>query len=188
MNDRAHQALHVDLISLQDATGEAAKVIVEAAGELTEMELVLEAGAIEGRPGSDFDLAVYFLLPSSADIEPFGTDARYVRFLQGTVAPKLTAFGGASVRLEGVFPAQRAYGACLTVEAPEETYDWEVSEKLTAWCGSQPGGGVAGLATGERQRYRGLAFAFADNELPADRPAIGGLDVTFVAGAIRRLG
>jgi hypothetical protein len=187
MNDR-NQALHVDLISLADASDEARKTILEAAGQLTEMELVLEAGAIEARLGSDFDLAIYFLLRSTADLEPFGTDERYVRFLQGTVAPKLSAFSGASVRLDGAFPGPMGYAGCLAVEAPEETYDWEVSEKLADWCSSLSGASVAGLAIGERQRYRGLAIVFADQEFASSQPAIDGLDVTFVAGPARRLG
>jgi hypothetical protein len=187
MNDR-QQALHVDFISLGDATGKAMKTILQAASELSEMEPVVEARAIEARPGADFDLAVCFLLRSTADLEPFGTDARYVRFLQGIVAPKLSAFSGASVRLDGAFPGPMGYAGCLAVEAPEETYAWEISEKLAGWCRAQPGVGVAGLAIGERQRYRGLAIVFADQEFASSQPAIDGLDVTFVAGPARRLG
>ena len=40
-------------------------------------------------------------------LEPFGTDARYVRFLQGTVAPRLKAFAGADVSLDAPFEASQ---------------------------------------------------------------------------------
>ena len=180
------QVLHIDLISITPGAEYGRDAILEGAAELSEMPCVMEIGAIEAEQGSDFNLAVYFVLPSFTELEPFGTDQRYVRFLQGTVAPNLRAFGGASVRLEQPLPAMARYAACLAVEAPAEAYDWEVSEQLARWAESTSDAVTIGLAIGERQRYRGIALAFA-GQPHSQRPAIEGFDVTFLAGRLRRL-
>jgi hypothetical protein len=186
MTPDSEPVLHIDFVSVSATAEHGREMIIEAAARLSEMESVIAVGAIEADANSDFDLAVYFLLPSFVDLEPFGTDPRYVRFLQGTVAPNLKAFGGASVRLEAALPQGGMYAACVAVEAPPETYDWEVSEKLMGWADSQTGDAVYGLAIGERQRYRGIALAFSE-QLEAQRPDLDGFEVAFLAGSARRL-
>jgi hypothetical protein len=180
-------ALHVDFVAVSEPTGAARDEILEAACALKEMPYVLAVGAIEAGAGSDFDLAIYFLLRSFTDLEPFGTDGRYVRFLQGTVAPNLKAFSGASVKLPMHLPDAGAFAACVALEAPEETYDWEVGEQLEGLSKGYAATSVHGLAAGERQRYRGLAIAFGDEPFGEARPLVPGFDVTLVAGRHRSL-
>jgi hypothetical protein len=179
--------LHVDFVAVSESPKGARDEILEAAATLKEMPYVLEVGAIEADARSDFDLAIYFLLRSFTDLEPFGTDGRYVRFLQGTVAPNLKAFSGASVKLPRRLPETGTYAACIALEAPEETYDWEVGERLDNWSQGRTAASVHGLAAGERQRYRGLAIAFGDEPFGEARPLVPGFDVTIVAGRHRRL-
>ena len=187
MTQAGEHALHVDFVAVSDSAEGARDEIIEAAGTLKDMPYVLEVGAIEADSGSDFDLAIYFLLRSFTDLEPFGTDGRYVRFLQGTVAPNLKAFSGASVKLSTHLPEVGAYAACLALEAPEETYGWEVGERLESWAKEQGATNVSGLAAGERQRYRGLAIAFGEELFGEAQPLVPGFDVTLVAGRHRRL-
>ena len=52
-------------------------------------------------------LALFFLLDSSADIEAFGTDPRYIAFLQKDLAPVLGGLTGADVVLDHDFPPIR---------------------------------------------------------------------------------
>lgn len=155
--------LHVDFISLRNESQQDRQQLLEAATGLADMEQVASLGVIEAGDESAFDLAFYFLLHDFTSLEPFGTDARYSRFLQGAVAPRLKAFAGADVRLEGALMPAGDHAACLALMAPEQTYDWEVREALQAWAAATgSAAAVVGLAVGERQQYRGLALAFGD--------------------------
>ena len=165
--------LHVDLIALAGGVTDAARTeLLAAARALIEIDGVRCIGAIEADAGSAYDIAVCFVLDSFGVLEPFGTDPRYVRFLQGTVAPLLRGFAGADVRLESEWPLTAddapAHAACLALEAPEETYDWEVRDRLSEWTTVRGGSSVIGLAVGERQRFRGLALAFDSKAPTAD--------------------
>jgi hypothetical protein len=147
---------------------------------------VLKVGLLEAEAGSDYDLAFCFLLPHFIAVEPFGTDTRYVRFLQGAVAPRLLAFSGADMAIDGRLPAPTDYAACLALTLPDETYDWEVRERLVDWTAATGGESITGLAVGEKQRYRGLALVLTEAPVVARRPDDAG--ATFVAGRWRELG
>jgi len=187
----SQQVLHLDFISLSPTAGpDDRKQLLEAAAQLAELPQVESLGAVEadGASQSDFDLALYFLLPDFTALEPFGTDTRYAGFLQLAVAPRLKAFAGADVRLEADFAVQRTYAACLALMAPEETYDWEVRDALQSWHDSVPGvSGAVGLAVGEKQIYRGAALAFAADPIAAERPDTPKFRSTLIAGAARTL-
>jgi hypothetical protein len=99
------------------------------------------------------------------------------------VAPRLRAFAGADVTLDAPFEGLLPYAACLAIEAPPETYDWEVRESLLAWCEGTGTRRLVGLAAGERQRYRGLALVFADERI--DAPVVQ--RATLVQGRTRGL-
>jgi hypothetical protein len=178
------QVLHIDFVALAPDAGPAARdEVIARALDLRDIRGVIEAGAIAGEAGSEFDIAVFWVLEGFACLEPFGTDVRYVRFLQGTVAPRLKAFAGADVSLAADYGGLQDYAACLALEAPPETYDWEVRERLVSWAEGQPGERLIGLAVGERQRYRGLALVSAPTPLEAPRGEDGD---TGIAGRTRR--
>ena len=185
MDSQRELVLHVDFISIAAMATAGRAAIVEAAADLARIEGVIGVGAIKGSAASDYDLAVYCLVATFMDLEPFGTHPRYTRFLQGTVAPYLRAFSGADVRLDGPLVDSKPFGACIAAEAAAETYDWEVSQQLAGWAESFDGA-VVGLAIGERQRYRGVALGFSDRPL-ISRPSLQGFDLTYVSGAARRL-
>ncbi len=181
--------VHLDLIAIaSEVAPDARRELTDAAGGLLALPGVLGGGAIEGEAGSDFDLALYYALADYAALEPFGTDPRYARFLQGSVGPLLGTFAGADVRLEGSLPPPSTYAACLTLAAGAETYDWEVRQRLADWAGDRGAAAAAiGLAAGERQRYRGLAIVFADAAIEGGRPAPDGFEIAWIAGRARSL-
>jgi hypothetical protein len=185
----SQQVLHLDFVSLSSATGpQDRQQLIEAAGALAAIDGVIATGVIEGEAGSDFDLAFYFVLDDFAALEPFGTDARYSRFLQGEVAPRLRGFAGADVRLDDDFAASAGRGAVIAVLAPDETYDWEVREALQAWAGAT-GASTAtiGLAVGEHQAHRGVALAFDVELHDAPAPDPKRFRASVLRGAARRL-
>lgn len=191
------QVLHLDFISLDPAVSdEVRRALIEEAARLTALDEVLAAGAIEagpsrasGRAEQDFDIVLWFLLPAFSALEPFGTDVRYTRFLQGTVAPVLRAFAGADVRLDGDFAPPEGGTACLALTAPDETYDWELREALSDWTeGLSAGTSAIGLAVGERQRFRGVAIVSGYAAKKAAPPADSRFLSTLVLGQARRIG
>jgi hypothetical protein len=179
----------LDLVALNPATGYAGRTgLIETASELAAIDNVVAAGVIEGEPGAGFDLAFYFVLTEFAALEPFGTDPRYSRFLQGEVAPRLQAFAGADVRLEQDFAATEGPGAVLALAGPDDVYDWEVREALQAWAAATGAAGrVIGLAVGERQLYRGLALCFGEAVAGWAAPEPGRFRATLVSGRARAL-
>jgi hypothetical protein len=183
------QVVHADLIRLSEPTtaGEKDELLAQVAA-VREIAGVIGAVAIEGEDGSDFDLALFFVLNDFTALEPFGTDARYIRFLQAGLAPRLKTFAGADVRLEGEFAGNGTRAACLALAAPPETYDWEIKQRLEGWAAAQGGSSLIGLAVGERQRFRGLAVAFGDEAMRFQRPEPGAVEGVFVSGRARRLG
>jgi hypothetical protein len=185
----SQQVLHLDFVSLSPSTGpDDRRQLTAAAVTLSEIDHVTAIGVIEGEAGSDFDLAFYFVLSDFTELEPFGTDARYSRFLQGEVAPRLKGFAGADVRLEADFAANGSLGAVIALMAPDETYDWEVRDALQVWAGETGATTVVvGLAVGERQAYRGLALALADTLNNAASPEPGRFRATTVRGTTRQL-
>ncbi len=185
----SQQVLHLDFISLRpETTQEQRTQLEEAAAGLLALDQVLSAGVINGESGSDFDIAFLFLLPDFTDLEPFGTDPRYVRFLQGNVAPVLRAFAGADVKLEDDLDIVDGPAACLALMAPEETYDWEVRDALEAWGGNLlPDAIAVGIAVGERQQYRGVSIAFGGHASTAAKPEAGSFRPALIRGTARRL-
>jgi hypothetical protein len=187
----SQQVIHLDFISLSpDAGREDRNHLIDAAAQLADLPQVETLGVIEAdeASGSDFDLVFYFQLPDFTALEPFGTNPRYASFLQGAVAPRLKAFAGADIRLDADFAAAGASGACFALMATEETYDWEVRVALQEWCSAASGDSSAvGLAVGERQIYRGVAFSFAPSLTPVQRPEVPLFRTTLVAGAARAL-
>jgi hypothetical protein len=182
--------LHVDLVSLKPETRRSgSQTILAAAKDLTAIDGVLTAGAIEALPGSDADLALFFVVESLGGLEAFGTDQRYTAFLQRTVAPLMAGLSGADVRLEEEFPPAIAEnGVCLAVAAADTTYDWQVRSDLTSWSVSlTPAAMAIGLAVGERQRYRGIAMVFRDKLDSPMPPAPLGYGVLIAAGPVLAL-
>jgi hypothetical protein len=184
------QVLHLDLISLApDVTADAREALIAAAAELVSIPDVLRIGVIEAGPGAEYDIALYFVLQGFGALEPFGTNERYVRFLQGSAAPLLRGLAGADVRLEDDFPLEAApHAACLCLAAPFQTYDWEVSAALQTWRdGLDRTASVIGLSIGERGRYRGLAIAFAQTPVPAEAEIRAPFGKTLITGSARTL-
>jgi hypothetical protein len=181
--------LHLDLIAFSHtAPREACAQVTSAAAALASIEGAEAVTAIEGDAGSDFDLALLFFLTGFAALEPFGTDVRYTRFLQGSVAPLLRAFAGADVTLEGTPSQGDGFAACLAVEAPEETYDWEVKAHLAGWGeGLDNTRAILGLAVGERQRYRGISVIFSNTPIVPDWRPDARFSGAIVTGPARRL-
>jgi hypothetical protein len=70
--------------------------------------------------------------------------------------------------------------------APDESYDWEVSDALSQWAATQAESFVVGVAVGERQRYRGVALVFTAT-MPPKAPAMPGREVGIVSGRLRML-
>ncbi len=183
----ANPVLHIDFIALKPETEASAidTLLGEAAG-LRSIDNVLAGGAIHGSQDSGYEIGVYFVLASFTDLEPFGTNPAYARFLQASVAPVLRSFTGASVALQAPFPPHDRFAACLALAAPEETYDWEVRDALAGWA-AESMAAVVGLAIGERQRYRGCVIRFASTPIvpqPIDDPrfetaVIAGQALTF---------
>jgi hypothetical protein len=159
------------------------------------------------RSVSDFDLAFFFVLDRFTSLEPFGTDPRYIRFLQGKAARILRAFAGADIALTAPFPEVGPYATCLALMAPDETYDWEVRSALESWTRAEaleapPGGSAAsatpasgtnasatyaiGLAIGERQRYRGCVLSFTTTASTPGRLADRRFESTLIAGRTTR--
>jgi hypothetical protein len=178
--------LHADFISLAaNTTADARRDLIAAARDLASLTNVLAVHLIDGDASADFDLALLFLLPDLAALEPFGTEGDYVRFLQGKVAPLLQTLAGADVQLDGDFQPGGERATCLALAASAETYDWEVSSFLADWLEQlAPRSAVKGLAAGERQRYRGLALAFTDATPAAVRPVDPRFTCNLVSGRL----
>ena len=200
------QVVHLDFIALADnATDAAIEELIDEAAGLRALESVRAVGVIRGEEEpqkqqrskspevetpsmgspSRFDLAFFFVLNGFADLEPFGTHPRYIRFLQGKVARLLKGFAGADVALNEPFPEGGAYAACLALAAPDETYDWEVRDALDGWAGD--GSAAVGLAIGERQRYRGCVLRFTDTYETPDALADRRFETALIVGLVRRL-
>ena len=179
--------IHIDFVAVAEkATQEGLDALFAEAGSLATLEEVVDAGVIEGEAGSDFELAFLFVLRDFAALEPFGTNPRYSKFLQGYVAPVLRQLAGADIRLEGEMPTIQGHASCLALIASEETYDWEVTTALRDWAKALSVDSRAlGLAVGERQRYRGVAIAFGNTT--AARVTDEHLTSTLVTGRARSL-
>ena len=184
----SEQVLHLDFIKLTPETSREQRSQLEAAAQgLRAIDGVTGVGVIEGEAGSDFDLAFWFVLRAFTSLEPFGTDPRYAKFLQASVAPLLQAFAGADVKLDDEFEADDGVAACLALIGPEEAYDFEVREALEAWSGPTRAACTAiGLAVGERQVYRGAAIGFGVQG-PIETPEIEPFRATLIAGQARTL-
>src|SRR4051794_31924278 len=182
------RVIHIDFVAVADnkATPELLDALFVEAGSLAQLDEVVDAGVIEGAPGSDFELAFLFVLRDFAALEPFGTKPAYAKFLQGYVAPVLRQLAGADVRLEGEMPAIQGPASCIALAASDETYDWEVSSALRDWAKVlSPDSRAIGLAVGERQRYRGVAIAFGSAK--AERLTDELMTSTLIIGEARSL-
>ena len=186
----SQQVLHLDFIGLgPETTQDQRSQLEDAAADLLALDQVIDVGVINADAGSDFDIAFLFVLPDFTDLEPFGTDPRYVRFLQGSVAPVLRAFAGADVKLENDLAIVDGAAACLALMAPEETYDWEVRDALESWTEAMsPSVTAIGVAVGERQQYRGVCIAFGGGAPTAGKSDEGSFTPTLIRGDARRLG
>lgn len=183
----SEQVLHLDFIKLTPETTAAHRAGLDAAAtRLQEIDGVIGTGVIEADATSDFDVAFWFLLRDFAALEPFGTHPGYIRFLQGTVAPLLSGFAGADVKLDAAFESRDGDASCLALMGPEEAYDFEVREALETWAQeSGPASAAIGVAVGERQQYRGAAIAFGTST--GSRPEIEPFRATLLRGTARRL-
>lgn len=186
------QVLHLDFVSLKDTADRQAALahLAEAATGLTQLPQVVAGGLLDCSDGSDFDLVFFFVLHDYEALEPFGTDPRYVAFLQKSVAPVLKAFAGADVAIEGDLRfAEKGRGACIALAAPEETYDFEIREALQRWVEDSGAAlGIVGLAVGEVRGYRGVALIFGNSGLAPERPSSDVYKVTYARGAVMQLG
>ncbi|HXH20765.1 MAG TPA: hypothetical protein VNN10_01960 [Dehalococcoidia bacterium] len=181
------QVLHADLVLLrEDASDRARDALMLEASALASLPGVAAIGAIEAAAPSDFDLAFFFILDSQADLEAFGTDERYIRFLQGGLARAMRSFAGADVQLDSSFAGDGAYAACACLIATPHTYDWQVRDALAAWS-SAAAQALRGLAIGERQRYRGLGIMFSSSPIPLPFPGLEGFGTESISGTWRRL-
>ena len=182
MNQPAAPVLHADFVLLQDGVGpeDIESLSLEAAA-LRDLAGVQRIGLINADPesGSDFDLAFLFLLDGLSNLEAFGTDARYVRLLQGGLARAMRSFGGADVQLGGSFERSGAFAACVALAGTAQTYDWQVRDALAGWDADA----AVGLAIGERQRYRGLGVMFSNRPISRPESGFDGFGVDFVSGA-----
>jgi hypothetical protein len=179
-----HPVLHVDFVLLRDGVSQADKdALMAEAASLGDLPGLLSVATITAEADSDFDLACLFVIDSRSNLEAFGTDQRYVRFLQGGVARAMRSFGGADVKLQADFDARGSIGACLALAGGPQTYDWQVQEALSALAPA----GIFGLAIGERQRYRGIGVMFSSE--PITRPLSGfdGFGIDFISGPFRWL-
>ena len=132
---------------------------------------------------SDFDLAFLFVLDNLSDLEAFGTDSRYIRFLQGGLARAMKSFGGADIQLLSSFERSGAFAGVVALAGTTQTYDWQVRDALAAWDPDAS----AGLAVGERQRYRGVGLLFSNQPVPRPNEGFEGLGVDFVTGTYQLL-
>jgi hypothetical protein len=177
----------MDLVLLREGVTAAARhdLFDEARG-LAAINGVLACGLVENGGASDFDLAFFFVVDSPSNLEAFGTNERYIRFLQGGLARALRAFGGADVQLTTPFAGGADYAACLAVAAPPQTYDWQVRDALASWCATAAGC-MSGLAIGERQRYRGIGIMFSSEPIPRPASGFDGFGLDFISGRGRML-
>lgn len=177
------QVLHIDLVLLREDVTEADRAaLYEEATLLAALDGVDALGVIECEADCDFEIAFFFVLRSFAELEAFGTDPRYIRFLQGGIARSLRSFAGADVRLQGPWPGAAPHGACIALMATPQTYDWQVSGALQGWLGAT---GVGGLAVGERQRYRGVGMTFSNLPIPRPQGGFEGFGLDFISGRCR---
>jgi hypothetical protein len=186
----SQQVLHLDFIALKpETTHDQRRHLIDVAASLIGLEHVLTIGLLEAKPGADFDMVFFFLLPDFEALEPFGTDPRYSRFLQGSVAPVLRAFAGADVLLESDFDMRDGLATCIALSGPDETYDWEVREALEAWAGdrAEAAATVVGVAVGERQRFRGASLRFGEGEDAESDSSASSLAAISIQGTATRL-
>ena len=183
----SEQVLHLDFIKLTlEAGPEQRSQLEAAAAQLGAIAGVQSVGIIEAGTDSDFDVAFWFLLAQFTALEPFGTDGRYSRFLQASVAPLIRGFAGADVKLEEDLESADGPAVCLALTGPEEAYDFEVREALETWADATGAASVAiGVAVGEKQLYRGAAIAFGVRE--GERPEREPFKATLVRGEARAL-
>jgi putative ABC transport system ATP-binding protein len=183
------QVLHLDLIALADPTDVRARdQVLQAAAALAEVDGVEAIVAIDaGEEGSPFHLALAFVLRDFQALEPFGTDPRYTRFLQRSLAPVLRLLAGADCLLEEAWPSPRAHGECLAVAASNDTYDWELRQFFAALRQGYETSSTAGLAAGERGRYRGIVIIFSNSPAELTLAADPRLTIHRVSGHARVL-
>jgi hypothetical protein len=92
----------------------------------------------------------------------------------------MRSFGGADIQLESELPDGDNFAASVALAASPQTYDWQVREALTSWTEGKPA--AAGLAVGERQRYRGIGIMFQTQPISRPTGAFEGFGVDFLSG------
>jgi hypothetical protein len=180
------RGLHADFISLRpEAEPAAIEALLTAATALAELPMVERVYVLDPDAGAAYDLIVLFFLDSATAIEGFGTDPRYARFLQGAVAPVLQHLDGADLGIEGDAGDDLPYAACYCLAAPLQTFDWEARDRMNAWRdGLDAAWSVTGIATGDRDRFRGVALAVGESPFGESGVAPPSLEVR---GRLRRL-
>lgn len=160
--------LHLLLVRLKprarDGNGEA---LVSEFLRLRHAREVLRLGCVtDGNAGSTHDLALFAYLADAAALERFGTDARYMRFLQQSFLPAVGDFVTMDIAIDdGPLPEGQPSAICFCLDVAPATYDWQVRlllERLIA----TPGASAAslGMALNDRQPYRagGVVYASPD--------------------------
>ncbi|MDI6856756.1 MAG: hypothetical protein QME71_00325 [Dehalococcoidia bacterium] len=152
---------------------------------------VLRLGCVVGsRAGSTHDLALFAYLADAAALERFGTDARYMRFLQQSFLPAVGDFVTMDIVIDdGPLPENRPSALCFCLNVAPATYDWQVRSLLERFIAA-PGASAAslGMALNDRQPYRaggvvyapkGQIEAFAEmfRELAAEAVVTGAVSV-----------
>jgi hypothetical protein len=121
---------------------------------------VTEAAALgcvtAGDGGSTHDLALFAYLTDAAALERFGTDARYMRYLQHSFLPLIEDFVSADVEVETGPATGYEFAVCFCLDIPPATYDWQVRALLSRLTSASKAAvsAAVGIALNERQSYR----------------------------------
>ena len=119
-----------------------------------------------GSAGSTHDLALFAYLADAAALELFGTDAGYMRFLQQSFLPAVSAFVTMDIAIDDrPLPEGQSSAICFGLDVAPATYDWQV-RSLLARLIDVPGASAAslGMALNDRQPYRAGGVVYAPQE------------------------
>lgn len=160
--------LHLLLVRLRtptlDKSGEA---LVREFLRLHRPADVLRLGCITASDaGSTHNLALFAHLADAAALDRFGTDAPYMRFLQQSFLPAVSAFVTMDIAVDdGPLPEGQPSAVCFCLDVAPATYDWQVRSLLERLIAT-PGASAAtlGMALNDRQPYRTGGVVYAPQE------------------------